>query len=192
MLIIGAGGAGCPAAQTLAATGVGHITLIDDDLVDLTNIHRQILFGATILSAKSQVAAGSLREAAARHHRARPRQERLTADNAVEIFRGVDLVLDGSDVFTTKFLAADAAEITGTPLVWGTVLRYHGEVALWWTSTNSRGVGLRDLYAPSPTRRTPPAAPPPASSVLTTSSGGGLMASEDWVPVGAERPGRSR
>ena len=119
VFVIGAGGLGCPLMQQLAAAGVGEISVIDDDTVDLTNIHRQILFGAQDVGrSKVDVAAEKLDQLQpgivvhAIH-------DRLTADNAVDYLRGVDILVDGSDTFATKFLAADAAENTGTPLVWG-------------------------------------------------------------------------
>src|SRR5699024_1649154 len=110
---------------SLASAGVGTITVIDDDTVDITNIHRQILFGADdVGKLKVKVAAQRLEEL-------QPGiivnalAQRLNTDNAVELVGSVDLVLDGSDAFSTKYLVADAAEITGTPLIWATVLRFH-------------------------------------------------------------------
>lgn len=145
VLVIGAGGLGCPGMQSMAAAGIGHITVIDDDTVDLSNIHRQILFGAADQGRpKVEVAAERLRQLQP-GVRVTALQQRLTTDNAVELFSGVDVVVDGSDTFATKYLAADAAEITGTPLIWGTVLRFAGQVALW-----DHSVGLRDLFPQQP------------------------------------------
>lgn len=159
VLIVGAGGLGCPALQQLAAAGIGEITLVDADLIDLSNIHRQILFGADdVGQPKVEVAARraqQLQPGIILH----PLQQRLTVDNACELVGGVDLVVDGSDSFATKYLVADAAEITGTPLVWGTVLRFAGEVALFHSgpatppaasSPFERGVGLRDFFPDQP------------------------------------------
>ena len=180
VLVIGAGGLGCPVMQTLAATGVGHISLIDDDVVDLTNIHRQILFGASDVGRKKiEVAAERLREL-------QPGIEvttiegRMDASNAVELLEGVDVLIDGSDTFTTKFMAADAAEITGTPLVWGSVLRYRGDVALWWSGPGAPedGVGMRDLYPDQPDADSVPDCATAGVLGVTTSVVGGLMATE--------------
>lgn len=178
VLVVGAGGLGCPVMQALVATGVGTITVIDDDVVDDTNIHRQILFSAgDVGRPKVEVAAEQLRR-----HRADaevvPLRERLDASNAPALFREHDLVIDGSDTFTTKFLSADAAELTGTPLVWGSVLRSHGELALWHSGPSERGVGLRDLYPTHPAPEDTPDCATAGVLGVTTSVVGGLMATE--------------
>ncbi|PFG27790.1 ThiF family adenylyltransferase [Corynebacterium renale] len=179
VLIIGAGGLGCPVAQALAATGVGTISIIDDDTVDLTNIHRQILFTAADVGRPKVDAAAERLRGHQPGITVNPLRERLTAENAVEKVAGVDLLIDGSDTFATKYLAADAAELTGTPLIWGSVLRFRGDVALWWSGGQAgRGVGLRDLY---PTQPDPASAPDCATAGVlgvTTSVVGGLMATE--------------
>ncbi|WP_281247312.1 ThiF family adenylyltransferase [Corynebacterium phocae] len=194
VLIVGAGGLGCPILQQLAAAGVGHVVLIDDDSVDITNIHRQILFGAQdVGKPKVEVAA----------HRARALQPginvethraRLDNSNALELISQVDLVLDGSDSFATKYLVADACEITSTPLVWGTVLRFHGDVAVWHsgpTTPDGRGVGLRDLF---PTQLPADAVPDCATAGVlgvTTSVVGGLMATAaiGWITGRSQEAG---
>ena len=178
VLVVGAGGLGCPVMQALVATGVGTITVIDDDVVDDTNIHRQILFSAADEGRpKVEVAAEQLRR-----HRADativPLRARLDASNAPGLFREHDLVIDGSDTFTTKFLSADAAELTGTPLVWGSVLRFHGELALWHSGPDTRGVGLRDLYPTHPAPEDTPDCATAGVLGVTTSVVGGLMATE--------------
>lgn len=178
VLVVGAGGLGCPVMQALVATGVGTITVIDDDVVDETNIHRQILFSAADVGRpKVEVAAEQLRR-----HRADativPLRERLNTSNALALFREHDLVIDGSDTFGTKFLSADAAEITGTPLVWGSVLRFHGELALWRSGPEDRGVGLRDLYPTHPAPEDTPDCATAGVLGVTTSVVGGLMATE--------------
>jgi len=166
VLVIGAGGLGCPVMQTLEATSVGYITVWDDDTVDLTNIHRQILFGASDVGRrKVDVAAERLLELQPDIQVTAVR-DRLSTDNFIEALEGIDLFIDGSDTFATKFLAADAAEVTGTPLLWGSVLRYSGDIALWHSgpSAPADGVGLRDLYPPSRTRIPCRIAPPTACS----------------------------
>lgn len=193
VLVIGAGGLGCPIMQTLAATGVGHISLIDDDVVDITNIHRQILFGAQDVGRKkTEVAAERLRAL-------QPGIEvtiidgRMTVDNAVELLDGIDVLIDGSDTFATKFLAADAAEITGTPLVWGSVLRYRGDVALWHSGAGKDGAGLRDLYPDQPAADAVPDCATAGVLGVTTSVVGGLMATEVikfLTGVGESVPGK--
>lgn len=185
VLVIGAGGLGCPVMQALAATGVGEITVVDDDVVSLSNIHRQILFGAPNVGRKKvEVAAERLREL-------QPSIEvtavdaRLTEGNILAALSGIDLLIDGSDTFTTKFLAADAAEITGVPLVWGSVLRYRGDVALWWSGPGAPtvanapgGVGMRDLYPAQPDADSVPDCATAGVLGVTTSVVGSLMATE--------------
>lgn len=178
VLVVGAGGLGCPAMQQLAAVGVGTMTVIDDDIVDLTNIHRQILFGAEDVGrAKADLAAERIR-ALQPGIRVTALQERLTVENAVELVSQADIVLDGSDNFATKYLVADAAEITGTPLVWGTVLRFSGQAALWISGQDSRGVGLRDLFPTQPGAGFVDDCATAGVLGVTTSVVAGLMATE--------------
>lgn len=180
VLVIGAGGLGCPIMQTLAATGVGHITVWDDDTVDLTNIHRQILFGANDVGRrKVDVAAEKLR-ALQPDIQVTTVNDRLTPDNFIEALDGIDLLIDGSDTFATKFLAADAAEITGTPLLWGSVLRYRGDIALWHSGPGAPadGVGLRDLYPTQPDADSVPDCATAGVLGVTTSVVGSLMSTE--------------
>ena len=180
VLVIGAGGLGCPVMQTLAATGVGSITVWDDDHVDITNIHRQILFGAEDVGrSKVEVAAERLR-ALQPGITVTPVKDRLTADNFIEALDGIDLLIDGSDTFATKFLAADAAEITGTPLLWGSVLRYRGDIALWHSGPGAPegGVGMRDLYPTQPDADSVPDCATAGVLGVTTSVVGGLMSTE--------------
>lgn len=180
VLVIGAGGLGCPLLQSLAGAGVGRLSIIDDDVVDLSNIHRQILFGASDEGKpKVEVAAARLRELQPGIGITALRA-RLDVHNALGLFRAADLVIDGSDSFATKYLSADAAEITGTPLLWGTVLRFSGQVALWHSGpgTPDGGVGLRDLF---PTQPGPGFAPDCATAGVlgaTTAVVGNLMATE--------------
>ena len=195
VLVIGAGGLGCPIMQTLAATGVGHISLIDDDVVDLTNIHRQILFGASDVGRKKiEVAAERLQELQP-GIRVDTIEGRMDASNATDLLDGVDVLIDGSDTFSTKFLAADAAEITGTPLVWGSVLRYRGDVALWWTGPGApeTGAGMRDLYPEQPDADSVPDCATAGVLGVTTSVVGGLMSTEVvkfLTGVGDSTPGK--
>ena len=180
VLVIGAGGLGCPVMQTLAATGVGHITVWDDDHVDITNIHRQILFGAQDVGRrKVDVAAERLR-ALQPGIEVNTVFDRLTPDNFIGALDGIDLLIDGSDTFATKFLAADAAEITGTPLLWGSVLRYRGDIALWWSGPGAPegGVGMRDLYPTQPDADSVPDCATAGVLGVTTSVVGSLMSTE--------------
>lgn len=176
LLVIGAGGLGCPAMQSLASAGIGTITIIDDDTVDITNIHRQILFGADdVGKLKVEVAATRLEELQP-GITVNAIPKRLSTANAVDLVGSVDLVLDGSDSFSTKYLVADAAEITGTALIWATVLRFHGDLALFHSGPELRGVGLRDLFPQQPDANSVPDCATAGVLGATTATMGALMA----------------
>jgi molybdopterin/thiamine biosynthesis adenylyltransferase len=145
VLLVGIGGLGCPAALALASSGVGVIGLCDDDEVDRSNLHRQILFGesdvgtmkldaaARFLSqkfAQSRLEGGEPRQRTARADVAAPtlrmHPTRLLPDNAVALVREYDVVLEGSDNFATKFLTADACAIAGVAVVHASAVRWVG------------------------------------------------------------------
>ncbi|WP_394282171.1 ThiF family adenylyltransferase [Corynebacterium sp.] len=178
VLVIGAGGLGCPALQTMVATGIGTITLIDDDVVASSNLHRQILFTPEDVGQLKVDAAARRLTAMQPELTIHTIEGRVHRRNAIELFAGVDVVVDGSDTFATKYLAADAAEITGTPLVWGTVLRYGGQPAVWRSGAGERGVGLRDLYPNAPDPADAPDCATAGVLGVTTSVMGSLMATE--------------
>lgn len=126
VLVVGVGGLGCPAAMALARAGVGVLGLCDDDEVERTNLHRQVLFDdADVGGHKVDAAARALRRLAPalelRLHRTR-----LLPENAVDLVRGYDVVLEGSDNFATKFLAADACALAGVPVVHASAVRWIG------------------------------------------------------------------
>ncbi|MBS1240707.1 MAG: molybdopterin biosynthesis protein MoeB [Gemmatimonadetes bacterium] len=131
VLLIGAGGLGSPAALYLAAAGVGTLGVVDDDLVDLTNLQRQVLHGT------SDLGRAKVDSAAERLHELNPGvrveryQTRLTAGNALELFRDFQVVVDGSDNFPTRYLVNDAAVLAGRPVVYGSILRFEGQVSVF-------------------------------------------------------------
>jgi molybdopterin/thiamine biosynthesis adenylyltransferase len=151
VLIIGMGGLGCPAAEVLARSGVSRITIVDDDVVDRTNLHRQTLFDeADVGRSKAEVAAralGSIAREAGHELDARAVVERLRPDNAVQAMRGHDVVVEGADNFATKFLAADAARLAGTPIAQAGAVRWRG-----WAlaSLPDRGPCLRCVFEDVP------------------------------------------
>ncbi|KQY48060.1 molybdopterin-synthase adenylyltransferase MoeB [Cellulomonas sp. Root137] len=146
VLVVGAGGLGAPVLQYLAAAGVGTIGIVDDDVVDVSNLQRQVIHGsadvgrAKVDSARDSVVAldPDIRVVA---HRTR-----LTSDNVDEILRGYDVVVDGTDNFPTRYLVNDACVRLGLPEVWGSVLRFDAQTTVFW---GRAGVELRDLF-PSP------------------------------------------
>jgi len=145
--IVGLGGLGCPAALYLAAAGVGTLGLIDDDVVELTNLQRQILYSESDLGrGKVQVAAERL---APLQHEVRIDMHpiRLDAGNAMEILRGYDIVIDGNDNFPTRYAVNDACVLLGIPNVYGSVLQFEGRVSLF---VPGKGPCYRCLHAEPP------------------------------------------
>lgn len=125
VLVVGVGGIGCPLAEAIAPH-VASMTLVDPDVVDPSNLHRQILYTeADVGRPKVEVAKDRLR---GRLASVRAVKARLTSDNAMELFAGHDLVLEGADNFGTKFLCADAALLAGTPIVHAAAVAWHGTV----------------------------------------------------------------
>ena len=147
VLVIGAGGLGCASVPYLVGAGIGRIGILDDDVVELSNLHRQVQHGTADLGRRK---VDSLAERAAEQDpgvRIDRHPIRLTAANALELFADYDLVIDGSDNFPTRYLANDAAQLTGTPLVWGAILQYSGQVGVAW---HAHGAGYRDLFPRPP------------------------------------------
>lgn len=143
VLVIGAGGLGSPVLLYLAAAGVGIIGVVDDDHVELSNLHRQVLHGVDDLG---RAKVDSARDAVAALDPAvtvRTHPVRLTSDNVLDLFAQYDLVVDGADNFATRYLVADAGEITRTPVVWGSILRFDGQVSTFWPG---HGPLYRDLF----------------------------------------------
>jgi molybdopterin/thiamine biosynthesis adenylyltransferase len=130
VLVVGVGGLGCPAALALADGGVGHLTLVDDDVVAESNLHRQVLYvTADAGRPKVEVAAEVLGRRGARARLdITPRVGRITADNALALVRGFDVVLDGTDQPATKFLLSDACVRAGVPLVHAGAVRWVGQL----------------------------------------------------------------
>ena len=127
-LVVGVGGLGCPSAMALARTGIGLVGLCDDDLVERSNLHRQILFDdSDVGKPKVDVAAQALRSRAPGQE-VRTHPHRLLPENADEIVRQYDVVLEGSDNFATKFLCADACVLAGVPIVHASAVRWIGTV----------------------------------------------------------------
>lgn len=124
VLFVGAGGLGSPAALALARSGVRHMTIVDDDVVDVTNLHRQVLYeDGDVGHPKAERAAARLAREGVEVQAVRGR---VLPSNAVELFRAHDLVVEGADNFATKFLTSDAGALAGVPVVQAGAVRWSG------------------------------------------------------------------
>ena len=170
VLVVGAGGLGSPTLLYLAAAGVGTLGIVDFDVVDESNLQRQIIHGTSDIGrSKAQSARDSLRETnplvTVELH-----EFRLGVDNAVELFTAYDLIIDGTDNFATRYLVNDAAVLAHKPYIWGSIYRFSGQVSVFWEDApdgpggDKRGINYRDLYPE----------PPPPGSVPSCAEGGVL------------------
>jgi sulfur-carrier protein adenylyltransferase/sulfurtransferase len=161
VLLVGAGGLGSPAALYLAAAGIGTIGLVDFDVVDVTNLQRQILHGT------ADVGHSKLQSARARiaslnpHVNVETHETRLTSANALEIFAGYDIIVDGTDNFATRYLTNDACVMLGKPNVYGSIFRFDGQASVFSTAD---GPCYRCLFPD----------PPPPGLVPSCAEGGVL------------------
>src|SRR5688572_30030005 len=131
VVLIGAGGLGSPSALYLAAAGVGTLGIVDFDVVDMSNLHRQVLHGhSDIGRPKVESAADTLREINP-DVQIKAFNEPITSENAMEIFGQFDIVLNGSDNFPTRYLVNDAAYFSKKPLVDGSIFRFEGQVTVY-------------------------------------------------------------
>jgi molybdopterin/thiamine biosynthesis adenylyltransferase/rhodanese-related sulfurtransferase len=161
VLCVGAGGLGSPALMYLAAAGVGTLGVVDFDIVDESNLQRQIIHGQSDVGRpKAESAAASIKEI-------NPlvevivHNEALTNDNVMEIFAGYDLIVDGTDNFATRYMVNDAAVLLGKPYVWGSIYRFDGQASVFWAE---HGPCYRCLYPE----------PPPPGMVPSCAEGGVL------------------
>ncbi|MDT5321104.1 MAG: sulfur-carrier protein adenylyltransferase/sulfurtransferase, partial [Mycobacterium sp.] len=162
---IGAGGLGPPTLLYLAAAGVGTIGIVDYDVVDESNLQRQIIHGVSDIGrSKAQSARDSIAEVNPLVD-VRLHEVRLEPQNAVELFEQYDLILDGTDNFATRYLVNDAAVLAHKPYVWGSIYRFEGQVSVFWEhAPGGRGLNYRDLY---------PEAPPPG--MVPSCAEGGVL-----------------
>jgi adenylyltransferase/sulfurtransferase len=165
VLVIGAGGLGAPTLLYLAAAGVGTIGIVDYDVVDESNLQRQIIHGVSDIGrSKAQSARDSIAEVNPLVD-VRLHEVRLEPQNAVELFEQYDLILDGTDNFATRYLVNDAAVLAHKPYVWGSIYRFEGQVSVFWEhAPGGRGLNYRDLY---------PEAPPPG--MVPSCAEGGVL-----------------
>ncbi|MDO5735636.1 MAG: HesA/MoeB/ThiF family protein [Propionibacteriaceae bacterium] len=145
--VVGAGGLGGPVLQYLAGAGVGHITVVDDDVVEVRNLQRQTLFGhQSVGHGKAEAAAVRLRDLN-ELITIKAVSQRVTAESAAGIFAGHDLVVDAVDNLPTRLVTADACQMLDMPFVWGAVQAVNGAVSVFWERL---GLGLRDLFPRPP------------------------------------------
>jgi molybdopterin/thiamine biosynthesis adenylyltransferase len=161
VLAIGAGGLGSPVLMYLAAAGVGTLGIVEFDVVDESNLQRQIIHGSSDVGrSKAESARDTIREInpliTVQVH-----ETRLDSTNVLDIFAGYDVIVDGTDNFATRYLVNDAAVLLGKPYVWGSIFRFDGQVSVFWAE---HGPNYRDLYPE----------PPPAGMVPSCAEGGVL------------------
>ncbi|MBK9246637.1 MAG: HesA/MoeB/ThiF family protein [Ignavibacteria bacterium] len=157
VLVIGAGGLGCPALQYLAASGVGTIGIIDHDEIELSNLHRQILFDESDIGKnKAKVAAIKLQKSNS-DLSIQVFETKIDNRNALGIIREYDIVIDGSDNFPTRYVVNDACAILKIPLIYGSVFRYEGQVSVFHSPSHidnilDRAANYRDIFPVPPAK----------------------------------------
>lgn len=165
VLAIGAGGLGSPTLLYLAAAGVGTIGIIEFDVVDESNLQRQVIHGQSDIGrSKAESARDSIKEINP-YVTVQLHEERLDSTNVMEVFAQYDLIVDGTDNFATRYLVNDAAVLLGKPYVWGSIYRFDGQASVFWAE---HGPCYRCLYPE----------PPPPGMVPSCAEGGvlGVMA----------------
>jgi molybdopterin/thiamine biosynthesis adenylyltransferase/rhodanese-related sulfurtransferase/molybdopterin converting factor small subunit len=161
VLMIGTGGLGAPVGMYLAAAGVGRLGIVDFDVVEASNLQRQIIHGTKDLGRpKIESARDRLRDINP-HIEIEAHETRLTSANALELVRNYDLVVDGTDNFPTRYLVNDACVLTGKPNVYGSIFRFEGQASVFWSE---KGACYRCLYPE----------PPPPGLVPSCAEGGVL------------------
>jgi len=161
VLCIGAGGLGSPVALYLAAAGIGTLGLVDFDAVDFTNLHRQIIHFTSDVGRPKLTSAREKITAINPFVEVKTFETRLTSENALQIFSGFDVIVDGTDNFPTRFLVNDACVLSGKPNVYGSIFRFEGQASVFAAKT---GPCYRCLYPE----------PPPPGSVPSCAEGGVL------------------
>ena len=161
VLCIGTGGLGSPLALYLAAAGVGHSGLVDFDVVDVTNLQRQIIHSTADVGRKKLDSAAEKSRGSIRFVSRGKFETRLSSANALELFRDFDIIADGTDNFPTRYLVNDACVLTGKPNVYGSIFRFEGQASVFATKD---GPCYRCLYPE----------PPPPGLVPSCAEGGVL------------------
>jgi adenylyltransferase/sulfurtransferase len=161
VLMIGTGGLGAPTGMYLAAAGVGTLGVVDFDVVDASNLQRQIVHGTKDVGRPKIESARDRLSDINPHIKIEAYETRLTSENALGLFREYDMVVDGTDNFPTRYLVNDACVLTGKPNVYGSIFRFEGQASVFWAA---RGACYRCLYPE----------PPPPGLVPSCAEGGVL------------------
>ncbi len=161
VLCVGAGGLGSPALLYLAAAGVGTLGVIDFDVVDESNLQRQIIHGQSDIGRPKALSARDSIKEVNPYVNVIVHEEALSNDNVMEIFSGYDLIVDGTDNFATRYMVNDACVLLGKPYVWGSIYRFDGQASVFWAEY---GPCYRCLYPE----------PPPPGMVPSCAEGGVL------------------
>lgn len=153
VLVIGAGGLGCPVLQYLTAAGIGTLGIIDFDVVEISNLQRQVLFGTSSLGQNKAEAAKKRLKDLNPDISIIAYTEKLTYQNALELFKNYDIIVDGSDNFETRYLVNDACIITNKPFVFGAIYKFEGQVSVF---NYKNGPSYRCLFPNPPQKDTVP------------------------------------
>ena len=191
VLVAGAGGLGCPALQYLAAAGIGTIGIVDFDTVDISNLHRQILYAAADVGKPKALVAAAKLKALNPEIAIVPFNMRLHTGNAIQLLSGYDIIIDCTDNFASRYLINDACVLLDKPLIYGAVLRFEGQAGVFNLTDAASGIktSYRDLFPE----------PPRSSSVLSCSEAGvigvipgimGIMQASEAIKIitGAGKP----
>jgi molybdopterin/thiamine biosynthesis adenylyltransferase/rhodanese-related sulfurtransferase len=147
VLMIGAGGLGCPVLQYLVAAGVGNIGIADDDIVDVSNLHRQILYSVADVGKPKVETAKQKLEQINPYVKLTAYQERVTTENAARLIGSYDLIIDGSDNFPTRYLINDTCVALNKPFVFGSIFKFEGHVSIF---NYQNGPNYRDIFPEAP------------------------------------------
>jgi molybdopterin/thiamine biosynthesis adenylyltransferase/rhodanese-related sulfurtransferase/molybdopterin converting factor small subunit len=161
VLMIGTGGLGAPSGMYLAAAGVGRLGIVDFDVVDASNLQRQIIHGTKDIGRRKIDSARDRLSDINPHIDIETHETRLSSDNALRLFKNYDIIVDGTDNFPTRYLVNDACVLTGKPNVYGSIFRFEGQASVFWSA---RGACYRCLYPE----------PPPPGLVPSCAEGGVL------------------
>ncbi len=165
VLMIGTGGLGAPTGMYLAAAGVGRLGIVDFDVVEASNLQRQIIHGTRDVGRRKTDSARDRLRDINPHIEIETHETRLTSENALRLFENYNIIVDGTDNFPTRYLVNDACVLTGKPNVYGSIFRFEGQASVFWPSAkNASGACYRCLYPE----------PPPPGLVPSCAEGGVL------------------